>query len=197
MTSVTGSIIAPGSPTAVGVMTIAGNVSLGGTTTLKVTQSPTATNDVLLVNNSGILTLSGTLTISVLGGSLAANDTFTLFNAAGGISGTFAVTNLPSPGPNLGWDTSNLAAGVLTVIATSTPTPHITHIGVSGTTLTLTATNGQDGGQFILLGTTNLTKPINQWTPVLTNVFDGSGNLNLSTNIINPASPQEFYLLSE
>ena len=197
VTSVTGSIIAPGSPTAVGVMTIAGNVSLGGTTTLKVTQSPTATNDVLLVNNSGTLTLGGTLTISVLGGSLAANDTFTLFNAAGGISGTFAVTNLPSPGPNLGWDTSNLAAGVLTVIATSTPTPHITHIGVSGTTLTLTATNGQDGGQFILLGTTNLTKPINQWTPVLTNVFDGSGNLNLSTNIINPAIPQEFYLLSE
>jgi hypothetical protein len=32
---------------------------------------------------------------------------------------------------------------------------------------------------------------------VLTNSFDGSGNLNLSTNIINPSNVQEFYILSQ
>jgi len=37
--------------------------------------------------------------------------------------------------------------------------------------------------------------PLGQWTPILTNNFDGSGDLNLVTNIINPANPLEFYLL--
>jgi hypothetical protein len=30
---------------------------------------------------------------------------------------------------------------------------------------------------------------------VLTNTFDGAGNLNLSTNIVNSGDAQEFYLL--
>jgi hypothetical protein len=126
---------------------------------------------------------------------LAVNDSFTLFKATGGISGSFTVTNLPSPGPGLGWNTSNLGTGILSVIATSTPTPLITSISVSGTTLTISAANGVADGQFILLGTTNLALPINQWTPLLTNVFNGSGNLNLSTNIINPGVPQQFFLI--
>jgi hypothetical protein len=75
------------------------------------------------------------------------------------------------------------------------PVPHITGISLSGTTLTLTATNGHIGGRFTLMGSTNLFLPLNQWTPILTNAFDGSGNLNLSTNIINPNNPLEFYLL--
>jgi len=49
----------------------------------------------------------------------------------------------------------------------------------------------------VLLGTTNLALPLAQWTPILTNSFDGSGNLNLSTNILNSAAPQEFYRLSQ
>jgi len=81
-----------------------------------------------------------------------------------------------------------------TTIPPSSP-PRFTGISVSGITLTLTATNGAHGGQFVLLGTTNLTTPLNQWTPLLTNNFNGSGNLNLSTNIINPAVPQQFYIL--
>jgi len=36
-----------------------------------------------------------------------------------------------------------------------------------------------------------------QWTSVLTNSFDGTGNLNLSTNIVNPNNPSEFYILEE
>ena len=30
---------------------------------------------------------------------------------------------------------------------------------------------------------------------VLTNNFDGSGNLNLSTNKVNPSNPRQFYIL--
>jgi hypothetical protein len=78
-----------------------------------------------------------------------------------------------------------------------TSQPRFTGISVSGTTLNLTATGGANNGQFVLLGTTNLALPASQWTPILTNNFDASGNLNLSTNVLNPAVTHQFYLLSQ
>ena len=78
-----------------------------------------------------------------------------------------------------------------------TPIPQFTGISVSGTTLNLHATNGAAGGQYVLLGTTNLAASVSQWTPILTNNFDGSGNLNLSTNILNPAVGQQFFILKQ
>jgi hypothetical protein len=90
---------------------------------------------------------------------------------------------------------SNIVALVLTVVPPPPQPAHFTNISVSGTTLSISATNGVSGGQYVLLGTTNIAKPLSQWTPILTNNFNGSGNLNLSTNIINPAVPQQFYLI--
>jgi hypothetical protein len=81
-------------------------------------------------------------------------------------------------------------------IAPFTPgVPFVTGISISGATLHLTATNGPLGGQFALLGSTNVLLPISAWTPLLTNNFDGSGNVTISTNIINPAVRQEFFQL--
>jgi Chitobiase/beta-hexosaminidase C-terminal domain len=80
------------------------------------------------------------------------------------------------------------------VSATINP-PRITGIGLNGTTLNITATNGLPNANCLLLATTNVTLPVIQWTPVLTNRFDGAGNLNLSTNIINPGQSQTFYIL--
>jgi hypothetical protein len=82
-------------------------------------------------------------------------------------------------------------SGVVTL-----PVPRITAISLAGRTLTMTATNGADGGQFVLLECTNLARPLKQWTPLLTNNFDSSGNLRLSTNLPNPAAAQ-FYILSQ
>jgi autotransporter-associated beta strand protein len=75
------------------------------------------------------------------------------------------------------------------------PTPVLTKINITGTTLNLSATNGAHGGQYVLQARTNLV--LGQWVSVLTNFFDGSGNLNLSTNIVNPALPKQFYRLSQ
>jgi hypothetical protein len=50
---------------------------------------------------------------------------------------------------------------------------------------------------YTLLQSTNLALPLPQWTPVLTNNFNGSGVLNLSTNIVNPNSADEFYILAQ
>jgi len=91
---------------------------------------------------------------------------------------------------------SDLVELQLSVVPPSTP-PKITGISISGATLTFSATNGQAGGTFTLLETTNLQLPVSQWTPVFTNMFNGSGNINLSTNVVNPHIPDEFYLIEE
>jgi hypothetical protein len=76
--------------------------------------------------------------------------------------------------------------------------PHLTSISVSGKMLTLTATNGTASTQYELLSTTNVGAPLSQWLKVWTGYFDGSGNLNLATtNVINSAMPQEFFILKE
>ena len=72
--------------------------------------------------------------------------------------------------------------------------PQIAGIGLTGTTLSISATNGTAGGSWTLLQSTNLALPLSQWQTNCTGVFDGSGNL--STNIANTATnDQQFYLL--
>ena len=43
---------------------------------------------------------------------------------------------------------------------------------------------------------TNVTKPLNQWTPLVTNAFDGDGAFNFTTNVTAGLS-QQFYILSQ
>jgi hypothetical protein len=83
------------------------------------------------------------------------------------------------------------------VVGSVAPSPaKLTHIVVSGGSLSLSATNGTAGGVWILLQSTNLEVPLAQWRTNLTGNFDGSGNL--STNIVNTATNrQEFYILKE
>ncbi len=73
----------------------------------------------------------------------------------------------------------------------------ITGFSVNGSTLTLTATGGTPAGQVVLLQSTDLALPLSQWTPVSTNAFDVSGNLQLSTDIIDPAKSLSFYVLKQ
>ena len=67
----------------------------------------------------------------------------------------------------------------------------ITSIGVNGPTLTIVATNGPANAQYVLMESTNVLRPL-PWTPVLTNTFNNSGVLNLSTNVISPGIPDEY-----
>jgi hypothetical protein len=76
------------------------------------------------------------------------------------------------------------------------PVPRLTSIKLSGKSLTLSATNGADSGQYVLLESTNVMLPLNKWTHLVTNNFDASGNLRFSTNLINPTAAQ-FYILSQ
>jgi hypothetical protein len=84
------------------------------------------------------------------------------------------------------------------------PTNHPTITGfslVGGTNVTISATNGQAGGTYYLLGSTNLATPIRQWLPVATNVIQTNGGTAngftfTGTNVIQLNNPQQFYILS-
>ena len=72
--------------------------------------------------------------------------------------------------------------------------PQITDISLSGTTLSLSATNGTADGSWTLLQSTDLALPLSQWQTNCAGTFDGTGNL--STNIVNTATNgQQFYIL--
>jgi hypothetical protein len=82
------------------------------------------------------------------------------------------------------------------VVAGPPPTPRVTHISLSGTALSISATNGLPGGPWELLQSTNVALPLSQWQTNIMGTFDGSGNL--STNILNTATnSQEFYILKQ
>jgi len=88
----------------------------------------------------------------------------------------------------------------VSVVAEAPSQPGITSIAfsptVSGVNLILTGTNGQSGATCCVLMTTNLAKPLSQWTPVATNVLATGGNFTLTvTNAIDPGAPQRFYIL--
>jgi len=160
---------------------------------MRIDKTISATNSDLI---TGITTANygGTLTVNNIGSAaLAGGEQFTLFSA-GAHTGNFSgIVGTPGPGLIYSFSAAN---GVLSVVTGKTP-PHITSFSLSGPTLMMSGTNGTPNGAYVLLGSTNVALPLMQWTPLLTNSFDGSGNFSLSTNIINPALPQEFYLLSQ
>lgn len=190
LAALAGSTVAPGTSAATGTLNVSGNATLNGNTVMKLNG---ASNDGL--SAGGALTYGGTLTLTNISAPLAAGNSFTLFGASA-YSGSFATIAPATPGPGLAWNTNNLTVnGSISVVSAAAPVPRITSIGLSGATLTIQGTNGTPNGQYVLLQSTNVALPLSQWTPALTNSFNGSGNFNLSTNIVNPSSPREFYII--
>jgi fibronectin-binding autotransporter adhesin len=163
---------------------------VGGTLQLSVNGSPVNTN--VIVNT---VTTSGTTTlrISSLAG-VTTGITYPLISYTG--TDPYSSLSLVLPAGYTGSlvDNSGVVGLQLTVVPPSQP-PRFTGISVSGNTLTISGTNGPAGGAFVLLETTNLAPPV-VWTAVLTNAYNGSGAFNLSTNVISPATPDEFFTLT-
>jgi hypothetical protein len=141
------------------------------------------TNNTTTIRIGAITNVSGPVQIPLI--SYLGNDPFGAL-VLGTSPANYAVTLV---------DNSANSSVDLNIAPLGGSSPHITGISISGVTLSLTATNGTAGGQFTLLGSTNVALPLSQWTPLLINNFDNSGNLNLSTNIVNPALRQQFFIL--
>ena len=99
-----GAVIKPAS-NSVGTLNFKSNLTLNATSTLNMQVSGSALADKLTV--TGTITCAGTLDISILSGTPAAGNIYTLFSAAT-VSGTFSTINLPQLASGLEWDLSEL-----------------------------------------------------------------------------------------
>ena len=188
----------------------AGNQAIGTLSINNTLTFQTGSTDVVDVSQSSgnskvsgltSVTYAGTLAPNVVSGTLSAGQNFTIFSAAAH-SGNFSAI-AGTPGAGLGWefDPTN---GVLSVVTSGpiVPTipPRVTGFSLSGGTVTITATNGVNGGTYYLLGTTNVATPIDQWVPLATNVVTASGGTETftfaGTNAYTVGSPMWFFMLS-
>jgi hypothetical protein len=199
-----GFVVSPGTYTASALNALAdggtfngtGSLTIGFTAPVIISATPGASQISL-----SWTAISGAVSYDVYRGTSSGGETL----LASGVTSASYVDSAVTSGVTYYYEVTAVNAGstqtgdspeVSATIISSSP-PHITGLKLSGISLSITVTNGTAGGTWTLLQSTNLTLPISQWTPVLTNTFDGSGNLNLTTNIVNPANAQDFYILEE
>ena len=183
-----GAAVSPG--VSVGALTVSGDITLHGTTFMELDASLDA-SDVL---HAAVINYGGALSLSNLAGSLASGDSFKLFDA-GSYNGSFASIVPATPGPGLTWDTTTLTTdGTLRIGGGGTAPPEIGGVSVSGGDLVLNGTGGTPGGTYTLLTSSNIALPLINWTPVLTRMFDNSGNFSV-TNGVDPSASQRYFLL--
>ncbi|HUE36992.1 MAG TPA: hypothetical protein VMO20_06350, partial [Candidatus Acidoferrum sp.] len=76
------------------------------------------------------------------------------------------------------------------------PQPGLVGISLSGTNVVLSCTNGAVGETCLVLASTNLVLPLNQWPPVATNQLGATGNFSVTvTNAAGPAALPETYFI--
>ena len=86
---------------------------------------------------------------------------------------------------------SGAAASATIVQIVFTPSISAT-ISRAGTNVIISGTGGLSGEKYILLTSTNLALPMPQWTPVMTNLLDGSGSFTC-TNAIKASMPAQLF----
>ncbi len=165
-----GGKFAPGNP--LGVLTISNTLTLadGSTTFMSVSHSPATNNSVREIST---LTCGGELVVTNISGTLAANDSFQLFNAAS-YAGSFSSFVLPPLNAGLQWDSSTVNTnGTLSVIASAPPEFNsVAQLGNGTLRLTF---SGSLGANYEIRASTNLTlAPVTLWTLLGTGSFSGA-----------------------
>jgi PKD repeat protein len=93
-------------------------------------------------------------------------------------------------------NTSSFGLDDISVKVAAPPQPRIDSLSLSGANLVINGSNGQSGGNYIMLSSTNLALPFSQWTPVATNTLVASGNFTFTaTNVVAPILPQRFFVI--
>ena len=188
-----GGTLSPGS-NSIGTLTFAGSLNLqAGCTNLVEINKTTGTADRVAV--AGALQLGGVLIVTNRSGTLAAGDSFQLFDA-GSFAGSFQMLLLPPLPSPLAWNTNSLAtSGLISVVTRPVPAPpRVAVVILTNGALVFTGTGGVAQATFHLLGSSNVAAPLSSWERLLTNQFDEQGNF-IFTHLPNPAWRQGFYRL--
>ncbi len=89
-----------------------------------------------------------------------------------------------------------VSAGASGIFTLSPPKPVISSFSLSGKDLVVNGANGFSGATCYVLMTTNMAKPLNQWTRVATNILGAAGNFTITaTNAVDPKAPVRLYIL--
>jgi hypothetical protein len=189
-TIASGATLAPGNND-LGALTFSNALTLnaGSKTFINVSHDSQTNNGVFV---AGTFTWGGALIVSNADDPLQAGDAFQLFSGPG-FAGNFSSLTLPTLTPGLYWNTNTFKTDATVRVLAETP-PVIGSLGIVNGKLAMSGTGGMTNGAYYVLTTTNLALPVTNWARLLTNQFDGNGNFSF-TNMINPNSPQSFYLL--
>jgi autotransporter-associated beta strand protein len=180
------SILAPGNPS--GTLTFSNNLSLQNTSILLFGLGTNSSQ----VNVNGSLFLAGSLVVTNSGGFGVGSYTLFTCSPSNGLSfGSLALNSAP---PAFIYSINTNTLGAVILIAAPTTPPVIGSITSSGSNLVMAGTNGVPLGSYVVLGSTNLALPLSNWTPILTNQFDGYGRFCV-TNIAPTNNSQNFYIL--
>jgi Concanavalin A-like lectin/glucanases superfamily len=151
------------------------------------------TNASLILDTNGQVFLhqNDHFAIVIINGTPLANGIYPFASLKSTYPANFPATWTQQIDSSFNTGSGQIAVGNVVVPPSS---PHITGISLSGTTLSLSVTNGTPGGPWTLLQSINVALPLNQWQINTTGSFDDSGTL--STNLPNTATnSQEFYIL--
>jgi len=186
--------------------TTAGNYALTSTTTT-VTGIITPANSTTTISSSnnpaayqGDVTFSATVTgVDTPTGNMQFQTNGVLFDTevlTGGVATSVDTTNLP-PGTNM--VTAAYSGDVNYLPSTNSlnqveTVAQFKALNLGGSGLVLGGSGGLPGGIYYVLVSTNMTAPLADWTPVLTNQFDNNGDFNF-TNGMNTNLPQGFYII--
>jgi hypothetical protein len=144
--------------------------------------------------NLGVFDFTGASPISC---PLALPATFVTNMQAGGEVGFF----LTAVDPSIGFVFySRSFAGNPSVlpklIVTAAAQPVISGIQTSGADLIISAANGVSNGTYFTLSTTDLSQPVQQWTPVQTNVLAAGGNFTVHLTNAAAMGPLRYFILA-
>ena len=168
-----------------------------------------------ILTNSGSLTLSNSVQdffpgtnpsqVKVLGNLSLNSDVinitnapgftatnYTLFTYSGSLTGNPSLGNTPA-GFNCTLNTNTPGQVQLVVANPTASSPSFNTFSLSGNNLVFSGTGGVTNGNYLVLTSTNVALPLSQWTPLATNLFDGSGNFTFTNATTN--FPQLFYRL--
>jgi len=177
-----GAALAPGS-NGFGTLTITNDLGLNNGSTLDFQLGAGGSQ----VAVSGDLTLAGTLNLSATAGF--GPGTYPLFTYGGALSvATLQIGTAPA-GFSYAVDTS--VVGKVNIIVSA---PRFASVQARASGLVLSGSGGTPNASYYVLTTTNLATPAANWTPLLTNQFDASGNFSF-TNAFAPSTQKQFYRL--
>jgi len=186
-----GAAISPGGAGTIGTLTVTNAVALSGTTLMDLNQTAGTRDQITCAS----ITYGGTLSLNNLAGTLAAGNSFKLFNASS-YSGSFANVTPATPGSGLAWDLSQLNTFGTIGVMTAQAQPVIGSTKVSGTNLIFSGTGGTANGNYWVLTSTNLATPFGSWPTQATSTYDATGAFSV-TNAISPGTPQRFYRIKQ